>query len=210
MEKNYISKNMIEKSDTELKDIISENSKYTKEAIKAATWEIENRNLKQSENLDSINEQTESEFKPIQIENVERENNKVEFFKKDPNVSDDPNLSKFYTKKAIYGFSVFFTTIFGAVLLMSNLKKNENTKARFIVLTFGILYTIFSIYLLNILNSSTLLTLIFNGIGSIILTEYFWNKYIGKDFKHRRKGIFKPLIISILIIIPFVLLIFIE
>ncbi len=44
-----------------------------------------------------------------------------------------------------------------------------------------------------------------NGAGAFIMTMVFWNKYIGKETKFRVKPIWKPLVISILITIPFLL-----
>jgi len=39
--------------------------------------------------------------------------------------------------------------------------------------------------------------LIFNIVGYAILIEYYWNKNLGKQFKHEKKQVKKPLIISL-------------
>jgi hypothetical protein len=49
------------------------------------------------------------------------------------------------------------------------------------------------------------LTIGLNAGGALILTKLFWDKYVGKETKFRTKPIWKPLVISILITIPFVL-----
>ena len=60
MKKNYLSKTMTEKSDMELNEVISENSRYTKIAIQAATWEIEKRIQNNENNLNSNIQEIES------------------------------------------------------------------------------------------------------------------------------------------------------
>jgi hypothetical protein len=122
------------------------------------------------------------------------------------NIVNDLDAPQFYSPGAIWGFSVFFTVIFGAVLLMSNL---TDKRAKWIVIGFGILYTTVGIIIMNLLpQPSSGLTIGFNAGGALILTQLFWNKYVGKEIKFRTKPIWKPLIISIVITIPFLLAIF--
>jgi hypothetical protein len=58
---------------------------------------------------------------------------------------------------------------------------------------------------LSFIPRSTGLTFGVNGIGGWIMTQFFWNKYIGEETKYRTKPIWKPLIISLVITIPFLL-----
>jgi len=85
------------------------------------------------------------------------------------------------------------------------LKSVDNKKGRFWVLAFGIFYTTLIVIVVNQLETNTNLALVFNFGGALILTEIFWNKQIGKEQKYRKKKIWKPLIISIIITIPFIL-----
>src|SRR6267154_2370239 len=119
------------------------------------------------------------------------------------NIVTDLDAPQFYSPRAIWGFSVFFTVIFGAVLLTSNL---TDKKAKWIVIGFGILYTTVVIVIMNLLpQPNTGLTIGLNGGGALILTNIFWGKYVGKETKFRTKPIWKQLIISVLITIPFLL-----
>jgi len=119
------------------------------------------------------------------------------------NIVTDLDATPFYSPRAVWGFSFFFTVIFGAVLLSSNL---TDKKAKWIVIGFGIIYTTAVIIIINLLQQpNTGLTLGLNGVGAVILTELFWDKYVGKETKFRIKPIWKPLIISIIIMIPFLL-----
>lgn len=49
-----------------------------------------------------------------------------------------------YSKNVICAFTILFSTLFGALLLMFNLKRLKKTKAGMWVFAFGVLYSIFS------------------------------------------------------------------
>ena len=113
---------------------------------------------------------------------------------------------KIYSKKAIWGFSILFSAIFGSVLLMQNLKDIGKKKESYIVLILSILYTALTIYIVNIPEKpKTSLTYLCNAIGGLILTEYVYKKHFPNDQNIEKKKIWKPLIISTLIIIPFII-----
>jgi hypothetical protein len=114
------------------------------------------------------------------------------------------NPPKIYSNRAIWGFSIFFSSIFGGVLLMQNLKDIGKKKEAYMILILSIIYTLLTIYIVNIpkkTNSS--LTLFCNAIGGLILSKYFFAKYFPSEDKYEKKKIWKPLIISIIIMIPF-------
>jgi hypothetical protein len=120
-------------------------------------------------------------------------------------LTDIPKL-KIYTKRAIWGFSIFFSAIFGAVLLMQNLKDIGRKKEANIILLLSIIYTIISIYIVNIPKEPiTSVTYLCNIAGGAVLSEYYFGKYFPSPDDYGKKKIWKPLIISILILIPFML-----
>ena len=115
------------------------------------------------------------------------------------------NTVKIYSKRAIFGFSVFFSPVFGGVLLRQNLMDYKMKKEANIVLlvSIGLTALVFIILeLIPIINST--FTLVLNLIGGSVLSEYFFKKYFSNE-KYEYKKIWKPLIISLLITIPFVL-----
>jgi len=180
---------MLKKSDAELEYILQEKDTYTNEAIQAVIWELENRNLIEKGTI-----------KPaiIPVENeISVQEKKQNSTNTNENSVEALALPILYSKKAIQGFTIFFSTLFGAILLMSNLKKMNKPKARIEVFVFGIVYTIATIVLLNYLPKTFFLTLIFNIVGYAILIEYYWNNNLGKEFEHQKKQIKKPLIISV-------------
>jgi hypothetical protein len=83
-------------------------------------------------------------------------------------------------------------------------------KARMEVFIFGIGYTFLTILLLNYLPKTFFLTMVFNLIGYAVLVEYYWNKNLGKELKHQKKQISKPLIISFSILMFLVFLQFLP
>ena len=114
------------------------------------------------------------------------------------------DIPLYYSQRAIYGFSIVFSVIFGAVLLAQNISNNRN--AKWFVIGYGILYTITVVLILDNFERSTMLTFVANAIGSSALTGFFWTKYLGKDVKFKAKPIWKPLIISFIITAPLVFL----
>ncbi|MCM8568635.1 hypothetical protein NE848_04545 [Gramella jeungdoensis] len=117
-------------------------------------------------------------------------------------------LPKLYSKRVIYSFSVIFSTIFGAVILMSNLKQVNDNRARWEVLIFGIIFTLGTALTLTTIELKTNLGIPLNILGGVILNEFFWNRSIGKDAEFEKKSWHKPAIISALISLPFVLALF--
>ncbi len=202
MRTNSFTAKMSKKSNEELETIFDEKSKYTEEAVQAVIWELGNR---------SLIEKTEILYQdPEKVGQVTKVTSTKETQEKNESPFEELVLPVLYSQKAIQGFTIFFTTIFGAVLLMRNLKEMNKPKAAIQVLVFGIVYTLFSIILLNYLPKMFFITLIFNLIGYAVLSEFFWNKNLGKELAYNKKKIWKPLFISTLILFLVVFLQFLP
>jgi hypothetical protein len=200
MSENRFIEKFQHKTDSELEYILENKKSYNEQAVAASIHILKERNGKTPE-LESV----ESEIK-IEKEKKEITREKtIEEHKKKNNITDDPNAPELHSKKVIMVFSGLFSTIFGAVLLMYNMKQTENQTGRIQLLIFGILYTIITLVVVNSLKIGGNIALIFNIAGGGILTEYFWNKFIGKEFQHRKRSWIKPAIISVLITIPLIL-----
>ena len=191
MRTNSFTLKMSKNSDRDLETILEEKNKYTKEAIQAVIWELENRNLRE---------------KTVILEEEVAE----EITKNNEKSIEEIPLPNLYSKKTIQGFAIFFSTIFGAFLLMQNLKEMKKPKARIEVLSFGILFTIVSVILLNHLPKTWFTLLLFNLTGYLILIHFFWNRDLGKDLKYTKKNIWNPLRYAILIIMLLVFLQFLP
>ena len=199
MNENKFIEKFQNKTDSELEYILENKKSYNEQAVSASIEILKKRNGESSE-LKTVEKEIESEKKKEITQRKAIEENK----KKD-NITDDPNAPELHSKKVIMVFSGLFSTIFGAVLLMYNMKQTENKTGRIQVLIFGILYTIATLLVVNLMNIGGNIALIFNIAGGGILTEYFWNKFIGKEFEHRKRSWIKPAIISVLITIPLIL-----
>jgi hypothetical protein len=189
---------MAGKSEDGLADYLHNFKRYTPDAIKAAVDELKSRGRNFSEE-----ELREIEIKIENRKSAEDEEDTLfasDSWKK--TVVTDPNAPFLYSKGAIRAFSLVFSTIFGAVLLSSNVDDN---KKKWIVIGFGVLYTALTIVIVNLIPTNTIYVLLLNTAGGLGLTSTFWDKFVGKDTKYRSKPIWKPLIISIVITIPFLL-----
>jgi len=112
-----------------------------------------------------------------------------------------------YSKNAIRGFSIFFSTIFGGVLLYQNLKTAGYKKGANTVLTFAIIYTLITVIIVsNLAHVSSSSSIVFNLIGGFILSDYFFSKYF-PDNDYYPKPIWNALGVSILICIVLVTII---
>tara|TARA_B110001450_G_scaffold184757_1_gene172835 strand:- start:1238 stop:1849 length:612 start_codon:yes stop_codon:yes gene_type:complete len=195
MNTNSFTKNMRLKSNKELETILKKKNDYTQEAIQAVIWEMENRNLIEKSEVHF----EENTLKDLSVSKESISDNESSYEKL--------VLPVLYSKKAIQGFTIFFTTIFGAVLLMYNLKEMNKLKERNQVLIFGIVFTILSAILLNYLPKMIFTTLLFNLIGYAVLIEFFWKNNIEKELEYAKKEVWKPLKISIIIVL---LLLFLQ
>ncbi|NBW35654.1 MAG: hypothetical protein EBR30_11690 [Cytophagia bacterium] len=187
------------KTNEGLMDYIDNFHKYSPEAIQSAVDELKRRGKHFSEQeLTEINLKISKSAKAEDEEDTLFAPNKAW----EQNVITDPNAPLFYSKAAISAFSLFFSTVFGAVLLSYNI---NDTKRKWIVISFGVVYTTVSIILLNLIPQNIFYLLLLNTAGGLALTSTFWDKFIGKETQYRAKPIWKPLIISIIIGILFLL-----
>jgi hypothetical protein len=112
-----------------------------------------------------------------------------------------------YSKMAIRGFSIFFSSIFGGVLLFINLRRAGLKSAANTVLAFAIGYTLVASILFSMVGGNTSASLLFNLVGGIILADYFFPKYF-PDNDYYPKPIWNALAVSILICTALVLIMY--
>jgi len=199
MSENIFLKKFKSKSDAELEQIIIDKNRFVEQATIAAIEILKERNTKSE-----ITTKAENEIKAAQEKKRTSQPKVVEKKEKINFVTNDPDAPKLHSKLVVTIFSAIFSTIFGAALLMKNLSETGNSKARIPVLVFGILYTLATILIIELLNIH-MFAVVLNFGGAEILTSYFWNKHIGKETKYRKRSWVKPAIISIVISIPFLL-----
>lgn len=118
-----------------------------------------------------------------------------------------------YSKWAILGFSIFFSPLFGGILLMVNLRSVGFKRQGTSILLFSVAYQFVAAALIGSVmklpanvNSMILLqnpqfliySLVAQIIGGGILAEYFYKKYFPADhYKHR--SVWRPLAVILII-----------
>jgi hypothetical protein len=198
------------KSDEELQDYFYNCTKYTSETISEVIKEFKHRGK-------TISEEEINSYRQL-IQEQDDKRNEIEKSDKDfwdngnnlkKNVTTDKEAPIYYSEKAIYTFSTFFSVIFGSVLLAINCRSTENKRGAWQVLLFGVIFTSLQIFLLSKIPRNTILTFVFSTVGALIMNNLFWKKYIGKDTKYRTKPIWKPLLVAVIIFLPiFLFLVF--
>lgn len=118
------------------------------------------------------------------------------------------NLPKIYSSKAILGFSVFMSSLFGGILLYINLRNLKKNKEANIVLVISIILTLLTYFVMSIPeNPKSSLAYLCGFIGGGILSYFLVPKYIPNEEEFPKKQIWKQLIIALLIVIVFISLI---
>ena len=196
MKQNRFTSKFQNKSISELEFIASDKEDFEEDARLAAAWLLEEK----SGSTVKAN-QIEEEIQIQKQKEIQRDKDHKESIKKNKFITDDPKAPELYSKRVITIFSVLFSSIFGAVLLIINLYKLKKQKAAIIVLGLGLVLTVLTAIAANSLKIGNI-ALVFNLVGAFIWTEGFWNKLIGKETLHRPKSWIIPAIISVVISAP--------
>ncbi|MEZ5013540.1 MAG: hypothetical protein R2794_04550 [Chitinophagales bacterium] len=112
-------------------------------------------------------------------------------------------LPVFYSQTAILAFTIFFSPIFGGTLLAMNVSRIHK-KAVWPIVIFSIIFTAFSGYVGYVTPQGSIVTLLIPIAGALLLSEFMWNRYIGKNVRYQRRSIFIPLVIALIITLPLI------
>lgn len=188
---------MKKKNDSELEDYLTNVMAYDGEIIVAAVSELRSRGriftpeelaaleTKIRERKNSVGKSTITVRTPWEKEIVENE-----------------NAVSIYSRKTIDWTTLIFGLIPGAVIMFLNLIKTDKKRGIIPLLIFTIIYLLIEAYVFTFIenNDAELLSpsrLLFNGIGALVIHTLFWNFYIGKNFKYRKKKIWFPIVLGI-------------
>lgn len=115
----------------------------------------------------------------------------------DRGIVKNENAPQLYSRLAINIFTILFSPIFGGILLAMNVKSLKRKTGIPLILGFSVAFTAIVIIIVNLVHgNSTVLTVGLNGVGAVVLYNYFWNKYIGYSFEYRTKAVWIPLAIA--------------
>ncbi len=191
---------MTTKSDEGLQEYIDNRQKFTPLAVYAAIDELKKRGrtFTDEEFTQIVNDiEKQQAVSRQRVEESDGGSNKM-----NKNIVDDPSAPEYYSERAIYAFSVFFSVIFGSVLMTMNINRTEKKNSSWTALLFGIVYTGLQMWALSYVPRNTGLTVGVSIGGALLLNHFFFKKYIGKDTKYRARPIWIPLIIALAITIP--------
>jgi len=149
---------MASKSDEELMNILESKDSFDDQAILAATWELDKRNLSN----DSSSQLQETITTKIEVQESKQKNS--------------PTIPKV----AIYLTSFLLTPLFGSILLIVNIVELKKWNALWIIVPFAIIYTVLSLIVYNLFSYHFGVIIIANALGGVIISEVLWNKYIEK------------------------------
>ena len=182
--------------DEELIHILHNRESYVDELLQAVIWECETRGIQDP----LIQEITPTLHLP---EPEPEELPAIDFPTEKPEIKKEPERIPFplYSQTAILAFSVFFSTFLGGILFLINLSKIDR-KALVPVGVFCVLFTVADAYVSLNFSSQTILPILMNIAGGLILSELLWNHYIGKGKSYRSKSVLLPLIITLVIMVP--------
>jgi hypothetical protein len=123
----------------------------------------------------------------------------------------DPDAPAFYPKGAIYGFSILFSVLFGSIMLAINIHQTKKTYRAIWVVLYGLIFTLAEVIVFAGIRQGSAGSLAFIGglIGSYPLNYFFWPRYLGNTTLYRRRPVWIPLVIGLVIWIPIIYLIII-
>lgn len=110
-------------------------------------------------------------------------------------------LPQIYSRRLVRGCSIFFSSIFGGVLMYINLKAIDKRKEANYILLVSIIYTIVASYFVNgVIKTGTSGGYFVNIAGALILSEYLHKKYFPFEEQYEKKKAWKPVTIGVLIV----------
>ncbi|MBX2897722.1 MAG: hypothetical protein KF763_19935 [Cyclobacteriaceae bacterium] len=158
---NLFTSKMKLKNDRELLKILESPKSFDYRAVLAALHELERRGF------------SLEEFTSIKLELEKKFQEEI--------VSKNSTSTNAYSKVVIFGSSFLLLPIIGAILLSINLFDVRSRIGILVVLLFGIVYTMLSLFVLNLFSYPFWLVLLLNSFGGAMLAEFFWNKYMKVD-----------------------------
>ncbi len=112
-----------------------------------------------------------------------------------------------YSRNAVRGFAIFFSAIFGGVLLMQNLDSIGKRGEGRIAFAISVGITICQVVIGMLIGQTTSsMGIIISILGASALSEFVYKKYIPNEVEYSKRRIWKPLIIGLIIFIPLVAL----
>ncbi|MBL7717649.1 MAG: hypothetical protein JNL72_02335 [Flavipsychrobacter sp.] len=190
---------MAGKSDEDLLNILGNMNKYVPEAIVAAKAELESRGHMFSDeeqeqvNADMVNKIELKAQEHGQLYNSSGNGDLVDW-----------DVPEYYTKGAVWAFSFFIGTWFGAILLAINLYQKNRTAA-VVSVVYGLVATILIVLVPDLFWQMSSVLHAIAGLGLIYM---IWPRYIDADARFRARSVWPPIIVAVALLVVFFFVIF--
>ncbi|MFN3667216.1 MAG: hypothetical protein ACK4S0_13710, partial [Sediminibacterium sp.] len=195
---NEYSKQLQRKTSDELILMLQSHEKYVDELLMALLWELESRG-QQLDLMDDVKKELESRIL-IESDTVPDATFNT-LAETAPPVEAASPLPVLFSQTAILGFTLFFSPITGGILMALNIAR-LGKKGIWPVIVFSIVYSLFQGYVSLQVPAGSIIPILLNVAGGLILSELLWNNFIGKGFLYQRRNILIPLLIVIAIFAP--------
>ena len=174
-------------SNDQLLEMFNSESLYQEDALLAAVWEAERRNLA-FEHLSEMKQKYEGIYQNL----IDKEREELSTSAG----AVTGALPELFTPMSIFWLTVLFNTLFGGLMLAYNMNK-VNKQALSTVYLFTVLYTIGGVVLVYLVPTGGLFPLLYNLTGALILREVLWKKFIPIQTKFKAKSPQTPFLIGL-------------
>jgi hypothetical protein len=167
------------RSNQELIERIDNRQKYMPETVEASLAELQSRGHEFSdEEVKVIREDTQA-----QRANAAIVSGNLSMFNDEYKnaIVEDPDAPQMYSRRVLYFFTVFFSALFGSIMLSLNARKlGKSTEAAYILM-FGVVFTLVQVWIgIHFHPKSKDTYGIIGGlIGAYCLDYFFWNVISG-------------------------------
>lgn len=197
---NEYSKQLRKKPTEELVQMLHTHEKYVDGLLQALVWELEERGVQDPLSTElqiQIDKRNAEEMAIQKMQDPEPVNEEVV----EAEVKDTKELPMLFSQTAILGFTLFFSPLTGGILLSINLARLHK-KGILPVMVFAVIFSAFQGYVGMRLEPGSIIPILLNIAGGLILSEFIWNNFIGKGTKYQRRSILIPMLIMMAIFIP--------
>ena len=206
MKQNYFSPKMAAKTTEELEAVIANQREYQKEAVLAATWELEKRGVnlfEKKQDDEPVHENVAPAMSSPQVsEGHDIPAPLVEEtppLKRESHVTTNPNAPKLYPKWSLWVIGVLVLPIFASIMMAMNIySARKEAKHMYLILALGFLPFLF--ILIFPLAAGTY-SYIINIAATGLIIYLGWDKVLGKTFKYRLRSPLIPISLSIAFVI---------
>jgi hypothetical protein len=109
-----------------------------------------------------------------------------------------------FSQTAILAFTIFFSPLFGGILLALNIKTVKKP-GMWQVVSLSLLFTMVSgLVTYYILPPGSFFAILIPIVFALLMSELIWTRFIVKKVEYERKSILIPLLVALLITIPII------